>query len=306
MLFGPVTSRADGRTLGPPACGEDPPDSSRNGGGGGAVPSTTSSLAALAAPAVAPATPEGTHVAEGRPGDSAPDEPPSLLARICDECRAGLPIDGVSVSVVTSTGNRMTVQASDDVASRLDDLQYDLGEGPSVAAFADRKPVTVGDLADLSAAARWPAFAPAAVRAGARAVFAYPLQLGAARLGVLLTYRNAPGQLDAAHRARTVRLADGAFHAVLDLLGGSAAGGATTEHRPGGAVPLHRAEVYQAAGMVMSHLGVSIEEATVRLRAYAFARDRPVIDVARDIVARGLRLDGDNAATGPAGRSRDE
>ena len=57
---------------------------------------------------------------------------------------------------------------------------------------------------------------------------------------------------------------------------------------------LRRAQVYQAAGMVMVQLDVSIEEATVRLHAYAFANDRAVVDVARDIVRRHLRLDDDN------------
>ena len=46
--------------------------------------------------------------------------------------------------------------------------------------------------------------------------------------------------------------------------------------------------------MVMAQLGVSIEDATVRLHAYAFANDRPLVDVARDIVCAQLRLDDDN------------
>ena len=57
-------------------------------------------------------------------------------------------------------------------------------------------------------------------------------------------------------------------------------------HRTDDDVAFSRAQVYQAAGMVMAQLGVSIEEATVRLHAYAFANDRPLVDVARDIVRR--------------------
>ena len=49
--------------------------------------------------------------------------------------------------------------------------------------------------------------------------------------------------------------------------------------------------------MVSAQLGVAIGEAFVRLRAYAYAQDRRLSDVARDIVARRLRLtpDGDLA-----------
>ena len=43
--------------------------------------------------------------------------------------------------------------------------------------------------------------------------------------------------------------------------------------------------VYQAQGMVMVDLGVSLAEALVRLRAYAFVQGRPVAEVARDAVA---------------------
>jgi ANTAR domain len=62
---------------------------------------------------------------------------------------------------------------------------------------------------------------------------------------------------------------------------------------PGGQpadLALHRAEIDQATGMLTEQLGVGIEDAFIRLRAYAYARDLRLTDVARDIVARRLRL----------------
>jgi AmiR/NasT family two-component response regulator len=53
---------------------------------------------------------------------------------------------------------------------------------------------------------------------------------------------------------------------------------------------LHRAEIDQATGMLTEQLGVSITDAFVRLRAYAYTCDLQLADVARDIVARRLRL----------------
>jgi AmiR/NasT family two-component response regulator len=41
----------------------------------------------------------------------------------------------------------------------------------------------------------------------------------------------------------------------------------------------------------MIQLGVTIEEAFLRLRAYAFAHDRRLPDVAADVVARRLRFE---------------
>jgi len=52
-------------------------------------------------------------------------------------------------------------------------------------------------------------------------------------------------------------------------------------------------EIDQATGMLTVQLGVSAAEAFARLRAYAYARDRRLADVANDIVARRLRLDPD-------------
>ena len=44
--------------------------------------------------------------------------------------------------------------------------------------------------------------------------------------------------------------------------------------------------MHQAAGMVSVQAGVSLAEALVLLRARAFAVERPVLDVARDVLAR--------------------
>jgi AmiR/NasT family two-component response regulator len=53
---------------------------------------------------------------------------------------------------------------------------------------------------------------------------------------------------------------------------------------------LYRAEIDQATGMLTVQLGVTAAEAFSRLRAYAYAQDRRLADVAGDIVARRLRL----------------
>jgi hypothetical protein len=42
---------------------------------------------------------------------------------------------------------------------------------------------------------------------------------------------------------------------------------------------------------VAVQLGVSVIEALMRLRAYAFGHDRPLGDIARDVVAYTVRLD---------------
>ena len=48
--------------------------------------------------------------------------------------------------------------------------------------------------------------------------------------------------------------------------------------------------------MVAAQLEVSVGEALVRLRAHAFGNDRPLAEVAADVVARRLRFDARRAA----------
>lgn len=220
-------------------------------------------------------------------GASAP-----LVGQVCTACVRLIPVSGAAATVTTPAGYRGTVFATDAVSARIEELHFELGEGPGVDALRDRRPVLVGDLTD-GAQDRWPVFSAAAVSAGARAVFAYPLLLGAGQLGVLTMYRDRPDRLDPDQRAQAARIVHAASFAVLDLMSG------LTDRAP----PLdaedfvidtefQHARVYQAAGMIMVQLGVGIEEALVRLRAHAFSEGRLLGDVAEDIVSRMLRLDG--------------
>jgi hypothetical protein len=198
-------------------------------------------------------------------------------------------VDAAAVAVVLRASPRETVYASDRVASTVEELTMTLGEGPGVDALVDG-PALVADLAAADCLARWPVFAPAATRAGVRAVFALPLRIGAIRLGVLDLYRAEPGGLDAEQLADALVLADTMGALLLDEAAGSRhrADGSWLEHA-GAQHPV----VHQATGMVLVQLGVTATVALIRLRAYAYANDRRLRDVASDVVARRLRFDHD-------------
>ena len=116
---------------------------------------------------------------------------------------------------MTDDGGRGVGAASDPGSERLEELQFTLGEGPCVDAYAARRPVMVPDLAD-GAMTRWPVYAPAVHAEGVRAVFAFPLQIGAARLGVLDVFRDRSGPLTADELWRALLLADATVGALLD------------------------------------------------------------------------------------------
>jgi hypothetical protein len=91
-------------------------------------------------------------------------------------------VDGASVSLMTTTDDRQVVYASDAVIEHVEALQFSLGEGPCFEAFQTRRPVLVPDLATAAAPA-WPLFAAELAGHPVRAIFAFPLQFGAIRIG---------------------------------------------------------------------------------------------------------------------------
>lgn len=217
------------------------------------------------------------------------------------------------------------IRVTDGVSERLAELQLTLGEGPSLDVTDSGGPVLASDLAAREYGRRWPAFAPAAVTAGAAAIFVFPLQIGAIRAGVLGLYRDQPGSLSTFQLGDALTFADAATMLMLDVFDGQvldgsglvlddsglvldgsgpvrAARGAglAAGLGPGGQasdLTLHRAEIDQATGMLTEQLGVGIADAFVRLRAYAYAHDLPLTDVARDIIARRLRM---SPSSGPS------
>lgn len=211
------------------------------------------------------------------------------MERLCSALTRSLPARGVGVSVLTDDTYRgATVAASDLVSRRLDELQFTLGEGPCIDAYASRRPVLEPDLFGHGSS-RWPGYAAAAQEEGVRAVFAFPLQIGAARAGALDIYRNEPGSLDRAALTQAETFADVAMSLLLDSQTATGVGaGADLDD-----ALAHRLEVYQAQGMVMVDLGVSLDEAMARLRAHAYAHTRTLTDVARDVVEGSLWLSKD-------------
>src|SRR5674476_240778 len=106
---------------------------------------------------------------------------PDLLVRACAQA---LPVTGVGMVLMTDAGPAGIVAASDGPAAMMEELQYTLGEGPCVESSRTGRPVLQPDL-EVSAPARWPGFSAGALEAGIRAIFAFPLRVGAVRLGVL-------------------------------------------------------------------------------------------------------------------------
>jgi GAF domain-containing protein len=208
--------------------------------------------------------------------------------RICRLCVDTLTVDGAGIAMVTNVGHRGVVCATDDVSAAIEELQVTLGEGPCVDAATTGSPVLIPDLDaphDV-AVERWPAFMDGAANVGVKAVFAFPLRVGAISVGVMDLYRDRPGELSAAELPAALLAADAAALAVLylDVDGADAFADDADTHAA------YQMQVHQATGMVMAQAGVTIDQAFLLLRAQAFAEARPIADLATDVVARRVRL----------------
>ena len=203
---------------------------------------------------------------------------PDSLVRLC--ARA-LPVSGVGLALMTDEGPAGTVAASDGGALQLEDLQFTLGQGPCVDASRTARPVLVPDLAE-SSPRTWPQFGAAADAAGLRAVFAFPLQVGGIRLGVLDLYRDTAGELSRKELADALSFAAAATQLLLDLQAQDTAHGIPSPQAP--AVLDERAEVHQAVGVVSVRAAVGLAEALALLRARAYIEGRPIGDLARDVL----------------------
>jgi len=201
-------------------------------------------------------------------------------AALVQMCARTLRVGGVGLALMTDEGPAGTVAASDSTALQLEELQFSLGEGPCVDASRTGRPVLQPDLA-RTGQARWPAFAAGADAAGLVAVFAFPLRVGAIRIGVLDLYRSTVGVLTERELADALSFADAATTLLLHLQARAAGWGVPEDSL---VVLDDRAEVHQATGIVSVQSGVSLQEALLLLRARAYTEQRPIGALAVDVL----------------------
>jgi len=214
-----------------------------------------------------------------------PDEFSAQPRRIADLCVQLLDITGAGISMATDSGNRASIAATDDVSAVIDELQFSLGEGPCVDAVATGVPVLLPDLSALHGVTvhRWPMFLTQAAVQGVRALFAFPLRIGAITVGALMLYRVSAGELGNEQLRGALLAADAAALALLHLHDG---GEQFTDDA--GTRSSYHFEVHQATGMVQVQMDVTTQQAFLMLRARAFASGRSVAAIAGDVVQRRL------------------
>ena len=204
---------------------------------------------------------------------------------LCEVAADIVGVTGAGVMVLADGVPQASLCTTGPVSALIEELQYTLGEGPCVDAHRSGKVITEPDLA-APAMLRWPAFAPPVVDAGARAIFGFPIRIGAARIGALNLYRDRSGLLSDDQHADALVMAEVIAWSLLSLQAHAEAGSVPSELDTG-----IQTAVHQAAGMVAIQLAIPVGDALARLRAYAFRTDLSLIQMAHEVVARRLRFD---------------
>jgi len=227
-------------------------------------------------------SPEG-----GRPSGTPGRSEATLAEALCAACAAGLPVTGAGLALMNGDGPQGLMAATDGPAITLEQLQFSLGEGPCMDASRMGHPVLQPQLR-VTGPARWPGFGPAALDAGVEAIFAFPLQVGAIRLGVLDLYRDAPGVLRPADLAEALAFTDAATNLLLHLQDQTPLNAGL--HPDLGDATGRVAEVHQATGIVSVQAAVGLTDALLLLRARAYSSEQTLLAVAHDVVTGNLQF----------------
>jgi GAF domain/ANTAR domain len=207
--------------------------------------------------------------------------------RLVNACVDVLDVTGAGIMLMAQDEHRGTLGASNSVIRTIEELQFTLGEGPCVDTCRTGRPVLEPNLA-RPGTTRWPEFSIRAVEAGVKAIFGFPLLVGALVIGALDVYSDHPGALRPEQVADAVTLAEVVTLAVLELQADAEPDSLAAELGLGIAF---RTAVHQAAGMLSVQLDVTIDEALSRLRAQAYLTSTPLVEIAEAVVDGRLRLE---------------
>ncbi|MBW3606225.1 MAG: GAF and ANTAR domain-containing protein [Actinobacteria bacterium] len=208
-----------------------------------------------------------------------------VLSDLAGELKRVLDVAGAGVMLADENNDLRFVSSSDEVLTRLEDLQIELGEGPCLRAYRTAAPVIATDLHDDE---RFPNFGPRAVESGMVAVFSYPLQYEEQVFGALNLYRREPGTLDEQQQDLGAAFSD---ISTLYLMHGSDDERREQVNRQLQGALDSRVIIEQAKGFVAASCGLAISDAFEVIRRYARGNGRKLREVASQIVQGHLEVD---------------
>jgi GAF domain-containing protein len=205
-----------------------------------------------------------------------------FLHMLTERCVELLEVDAAGLLLADARGTLQLVAASTEQARVVELFQIQNDEGPCLDSYRTGQPVIVPDIADSQATARWPKFAPAAHEMGFAAVHAIPMRLRDQVIGTLNLFGSAPDGLDPAVARAARALVDIATIGILQERASREQGIVAGQLQ----VALNsRVIIEQAKGILAERLHVTPDHAFLILRDYSRNNNRPLTQLAGDVIA---------------------
>jgi hypothetical protein len=205
---------------------------------------------------------------------------------LCSVAREITELSGAGISITSKDGMQAQLCTSNGLAQKLMDLEITLEEGPGHEASRNGTANEVSDLLG-DEGQRWAFYSPEAADLGARAVFGFPIQIGAVVFGALSLYRDRTGPLSQEQSSNAYLMASVIGRAVLVMQAGAPQGAIADELQGQSTFDF---SVHQASGMLSVQAKLSVKDALVMLRSHAYVVNLSPSELAQRIIDRETRF----------------
>ncbi len=190
-------------------------------------------------------------------------------------------LSGAGIALTSNSDDITSMSTSNVAATELMDIEITLREGPCTDACRSQDAVESIDLLKESQS-RWIFYTPQAIAVGARAVFGFPVRIGAVRLGALSLYRDKRGSLTYEQASDGYLMASVIGRAILALQAGASGSALAMELEREATFDF---AIHQAAGIIAIQGFTDVGDALVLLRTHAFATNTPISTLATRVIA---------------------
>jgi signal transduction protein with GAF and PtsI domain len=205
------------------------------------------------------------------------------LQRVVEATRTVVGVDGTGLTLALEDGRPRWVAVSDAAMELLEQIQYDLGEGPCLAAYAEDRVVAIEDLRSELV---WDRLTAVVGQLQVRGLLSVPVRLASQPIGTLSVSATRPrawstGEVQALGALAVVTaelVSTGVELAVRDREVAQLQQALTS-----------RVWIEQAKGVLAATQGVSPDAAFQRLRARARSSSRKLADLAQEVVQAAQR-----------------
>jgi len=186
---------------------------------------------------------------------------------------------GAGASIINARGRRESAGATDPVVLQADKLQYELGQGPCLSAWAEQRALIIQDTRDET---RWPEWTAAVTDLPLRSVLSAPLTTEGRRIGALKVYSATPGAFD----DHSVFLMERLSVPAAVMLGNA------RDREANGRLSSRLVEalanrdlISRAQGVLIERMSLTSAEALTVMLSTSRLQDEPLHQVARGILA---------------------